>query len=172
MSTSSSWDKIFFFTSFLGLCFAIEVSQDGKSLITNGERHIIFSRAVHYPRSTMEMWPDIIKRLRIEVLMPLKLISFGITMNLFDERKAYVKWCAQMALAQNIGVPWFMCQQDDAPKGITNTCNGYHYDTLQPNNIKSTKMWTENWIGWFHKWGQRNPHRTVEDVAYSVAHFF
>ena len=30
--------------------------------------------------------------------------------------KKYIQWCAQMAVAQNIGVPWIMCQQGDAPQ--------------------------------------------------------
>ncbi|XP_033131905.1 beta-galactosidase 15 [Brassica rapa] len=33
-------------------------------------------------------------------------------------------------------------------------------------------MWTENWTGWFKQWGGKNPHRTTEDVAFSVARFF
>lgn len=30
--------------------------------------------------------------------------------------KAYINWCANMADSLNIGVPWVMCQQNDAPK--------------------------------------------------------
>lgn len=30
--------------------------------------------------------------------------------------KAYINWCASMATSLNIGVPWIMCQQDDAPQ--------------------------------------------------------
>ncbi|KAL5705655.1 hypothetical protein ACHQM5_023930 [Ranunculus cassubicifolius] len=30
--------------------------------------------------------------------------------------KSYIKWCAKMAESQNIGVPWIMCQQNDAPQ--------------------------------------------------------
>ncbi|KAK2373550.1 beta-galactosidase [Trifolium repens] len=67
--------------------------------------------------------------------------------NYKDAGKAYIKWCAQMALAQNIGVPWIMCQQPDAPKPIINTCNGYYCHNFQPNNPKSPKNFTENWIG-------------------------
>ncbi|WJX56067.1 hypothetical protein P8452_41762 [Trifolium repens] len=92
--------------------------------------------------------------------------------NYKDAEKSYVKWCAQMALAQNIGVPWIMCQQLDAPQPIINTCNGYYCRNFQPNNPKSPKMFTENWIGWFQKWGERVPHRSVEDSAFSVARFF
>lgn len=32
--------------------------------------------------------------------------------------KSYVQWSAQMAVAQNIGVPWIMCQQSDAPSSV------------------------------------------------------
>lgn len=30
--------------------------------------------------------------------------------------KSYINWAAQMAVNQNIGIPWVMCQQDDAPQ--------------------------------------------------------
>ncbi|KAL5705289.1 hypothetical protein ACHQM5_023614 [Ranunculus cassubicifolius] len=86
--------------------------------------------------------------------------------------KSYIKWCAKMAESQNIGVPWIMCQQDDAPQPMINTCNGFYCDNFKPNNPKSPKMWTENWTGWFKSWDGANPHRTAEDVAYAVARFF
>lgn len=35
--------------------------------------------------------------------------------------KRYVQWCAKMAESQNIGVPWVMCQQSDAPQPMV--CN-------------------------------------------------
>lgn len=35
-----------------------------------------------------------------------------------DKGVAYVNWCAEMAAAQNIGVPWIMCQQQNAPPPI------------------------------------------------------
>ncbi|WOK94685.1 hypothetical protein Cni_G03390 [Canna indica] len=38
------------------------VTYDGRSLIINGKRELLFSGSVHYPRSTPEMWPDIIKK--------------------------------------------------------------------------------------------------------------
>ncbi|KAG4113734.1 hypothetical protein ERO13_D12G001250v2 [Gossypium hirsutum] len=34
---------------------------------------------------------------------------------LWRRGKRYVTWAARMAVSQNIGVPWIMCQQDDAP---------------------------------------------------------
>ncbi|KAJ3692808.1 hypothetical protein LUZ60_011903 [Juncus effusus] len=38
------------------------VTYDGRSLIINGKRELIFSGSIHYPRSTPQMWPDLIKR--------------------------------------------------------------------------------------------------------------
>lgn len=32
--------------------------------------------------------------------------------------KPYAMWAANMALSQNIGVPWIMCQQYDAPDHV------------------------------------------------------
>lgn len=34
--------------------------------------------------------------------------------------KPYAMWAASMALAQNTGVPWIMCQQYDAPDPVVN----------------------------------------------------
>uniref|UniRef100_A0A0A0LYH4 beta-galactosidase n=1 Tax=Cucumis sativus TaxID=3659 RepID=A0A0A0LYH4_CUCSA len=33
-------------------------------------------------------------------------------------------------------------------------------------------MFTENWVGWFKKWGDKDPYRSPEDVAFAVARFF
>ncbi|KAK7273442.1 hypothetical protein RIF29_14492 [Crotalaria pallida] len=277
---SSSWFKTLLLSlALLGSCLAGEVTYDSKALIINGERRIIFSGSIHYPRSTAEMWPDIIQKAKdggldaietyifwdrhepvrrqydfsgnldfikffkliqeaglyailrigpyvcaewnyggfpmwlhnmpgIELrtnnpiyknemqVFTTKIVNMAKEANLFasqggpvilaqienefgnvmwnygDAGKAYVKWCAQMALAQNIGVPWIMCQQSDAPQPIINTCNNYYCDDFTPNNPKSPKMFTENWIGWFQKWGERVPHRSAEDSAFSVARFF
>ncbi|KAL1201285.1 Beta-galactosidase 2 [Cardamine amara subsp. amara] len=38
------------------------VSYDHKALIINGQRRILLSGSIHYPRSTPEMWPDLIKK--------------------------------------------------------------------------------------------------------------
>ncbi|XP_022972701.1 beta-galactosidase 7-like [Cucurbita maxima] len=84
----------------------------------------------------------------------------------------YVKWCADLALSYNLSIPWIMCQEDDAPQPIINTCNGFYCDQFKPNSKNSPKMWTENWTGWFKAWGSRDPLRTAEDLAFAVARFF
>ncbi|KAL7096126.1 hypothetical protein ACP275_10G064100 [Erythranthe tilingii] len=258
---------------------ATQVSHDGRAITIDGERRIILSGSIHYPRSTSEMWPDLIKKAKeggldaIETYVfwnahepirrqydftgNLDLIRFiktvqdeglyvvlrigpyvcaewnfggfpvwlnnlpGVELrtvntvymnemqnftslivdmvkqeNLFasqggpiiiaqieneygnimstygDAGKAYVNWCANMAESLDIGVPWIMCQQSDAPQPMINTCNGFYCDNFTPNNPNSPKMWTENWTGWFKNWGGKNPLRTAEDVAYAVARFY
>ncbi|XP_010243525.1 PREDICTED: beta-galactosidase 3 isoform X2 [Nelumbo nucifera] len=89
-----------------------------------------------------------------------------------DGGKPYAMWAARMALSQDIGVPWIMCQQYDAPDPVINTCNSFYCDQFKPNSVNKPKMWTENWPGWFKTFGARSPHRPPEDVAYAVARFF
>ncbi|XP_077246254.1 beta-galactosidase 11-like [Tasmannia lanceolata] len=38
------------------------VTYDHRSLLIGGKRHLLFSGSIHYPRSPVEMWPDIIKK--------------------------------------------------------------------------------------------------------------
>ncbi|XVF35016.1 hypothetical protein REPUB_Repub18cG0108700 [Reevesia pubescens] len=38
------------------------VSYDRKAIIINGRRRILLSGSIHYPRSTPEMWPDLIAK--------------------------------------------------------------------------------------------------------------
>ncbi|XAR53436.1 Beta-galactosidase [Bertholletia excelsa] len=38
------------------------LSYDDKAFIINGKRKILFSGSIHYPRSTPEMWPDLIQK--------------------------------------------------------------------------------------------------------------
>ncbi|KAK4483659.1 hypothetical protein RD792_010860 [Penstemon davidsonii] len=38
------------------------VTYDEKSFIINGQRKILISGSIHYPRSTPEMWPDLIQK--------------------------------------------------------------------------------------------------------------
>ncbi|KAF8111932.1 hypothetical protein N665_0070s0002 [Sinapis alba] len=84
--------------------------------------------------------------------------EYGNVMGSYGESgKEYIKWCANMAQSLDVGL---------------NTCNGFYCDNFVPNNLNTPKMWTENWTGWFKQWGGKNPHRTTEDVAFSVARFF
>ncbi|KAF3961107.1 hypothetical protein CMV_014238 [Castanea mollissima] len=89
-----------------------------------------------------------------------------------DAGKRYAMWAASMAVSQNIGVPWIMCQQFDAPDTVIDTCNSFYCDQFKPLSPKKPKIWTENWPGWFKTFGERDPHRPPEDVAFSVARFF
>ncbi|KAK7304013.1 hypothetical protein RJT34_14999 [Clitoria ternatea] len=274
--------------SFLCICFlsfllcginAVKVTRDGRAIKIDGKRRLLISGSIHYPRSTPEMWPDLIKKAKeggldaietyvfwnahepsrrqydftgnndlirflktiqdeglfavlrigpyvcaewnyggipvwvknlpgvairtanqvymnemqnfttliVDMVKKEKLFAsqggpiilsqieneYGNVMSAYgDAGKAYIDWCANMAESLNIGVPWIMCQQSDAPQSMINTCNGWYCHNFKPNNPNSPKMWTENWVGWFKNWGGKDPHRTAEDVAYAVAKFF
>ncbi|XP_010522389.1 PREDICTED: beta-galactosidase 9 [Tarenaya hassleriana] len=92
--------------------------------------------------------------------------SFG------QKGKDYVKWAASMALGLGAGVPWVMCRQTDAPENIIDACNGYYCDGFKPNSNKKPVLWTEDWDGWYARWGGRLPHRPAEDLAFAVARFY
>ncbi|OVA08315.1 D-galactoside/L-rhamnose binding SUEL lectin domain [Macleaya cordata] len=261
------------------LSHATDVSYDSRALKINGERRIIFSGAIHYPRSTPGMWPDLIQKAKeggldaietyvfwnaheprrreydftgnldlvrflrtvqdaglyailrigpyacaewnyggfpvwlhnlpgvelrtdnqiykdemqnfttliVNMVKQEKLLApqggpiiitqieneFGNVMTDYgDAGKSYVQWCAKMAVSLNVGVPWIMCMQADAPHTVINTHNGFYADYFKPNNPNSPKMWTENWSGWYKTWGKKDPSRPVEDLAYAVALFF
>ncbi|KAK7312254.1 hypothetical protein VNO77_36003 [Canavalia gladiata] len=40
------------------------VTYDGRSLIINGKRELLFSGSIHYTRSTPDMWPDLLVKAR------------------------------------------------------------------------------------------------------------
>ncbi|XAR67166.1 Beta-galactosidase [Bertholletia excelsa] len=255
------------------------VSYDDKGFIINGRRRILFSGSIHYPRSTPEMWPDLIQKAkdggldviqtyvfwnghepspgqyyfegRYDLVKFIKLVqqaglyvhlrigpyvcaewNFGgfpvwlkyvpgiefrtdngpfkaamqkftakiVSMmqseRLFEPQggpiimsqieneygpiewqigapgKAYSHWAAKMAVSLGTGVPWIMCKQDDdVPDQIIDTCNGFYCEGFVPKRKNNPKMFTENWTGWYTKFGGTVPYRPVEDLAYSVARF-
>ncbi|KAK7283549.1 hypothetical protein RIF29_13131 [Crotalaria pallida] len=87
---------------------------------------------------------------------------------------SYVQWAANMAVAQNIGVPWMMCKQKDAPDPVINACNGRHCgDTFTgPNKPYKPSLWTENWTAQYRVFGDPISLRSAEDIAFSIARFF
>ncbi|KAM7471820.1 hypothetical protein LguiA_010003 [Lonicera macranthoides] len=43
-------------------CCKASVTYDHKAIIVNGQRKILISGSIHYPRSTPEMWPQLIQK--------------------------------------------------------------------------------------------------------------
>ncbi|RVW55025.1 Beta-galactosidase 10 [Vitis vinifera] len=203
-----------FFTSSL----AANVTYDRRSLIIDGQRKLLISASIHYPRSVPGMWPGLVKTAkeggidvietyvfwnghelspdnyyfggRYDLLKFVKIVQqarmylilrvgpfvaaewnfggvpvwlhyvpgtvfrtnsepfknlneaqwcklfftvgclsgitkrveneYGDTERIYgDGGKPYAMWAANMALSQNIGVPWIMCQQYDAPDPVS-----------------------------------------------------
>ncbi|XP_034206558.1 beta-galactosidase-like [Prunus dulcis] len=269
---------LLFLFSWLASACTASVSYDHRSIIINGRKRILISGSIHYPRSTPEMWPDLIQKAkeggvdviqtyvfwnghepspgkyyfedRYDLVKFIKLVHqaglyvnlrigpyvcaewnfggfpvwlkyvpgiafrtdnepFKAAMQTFTEKivgmmkaeslfqsqggpiilsqieneygpveweigapgKAYTNWAAQMAVNLNIGVPWIMCKQEDAPDPIIDTCNGFYCQNFTPTKKYKPKMWTEVWTGWYTEFGGAVPTRPAEDLAFSVARF-
>ena len=52
-----------------------------------------------------------------------------------EEGKAYMNWCANMAQSLDIGVPWLMCQQDDAPEPMVYSIILFFHDFILLINL-------------------------------------
>ncbi|KFK30461.1 hypothetical protein AALP_AA7G264100 [Arabis alpina] len=91
-----------------------------------------------------------------------------------ENGERYIKWAADLVESLNLGIPWVMCKQNDAPGNVINACNGRHCgDTFKgPNRHDKPSLWTENWTTQFRVFGDPPTHRTAEDIAFSVARFF
>ncbi|XP_028765659.1 beta-galactosidase 13-like [Neltuma alba] len=259
----------------------ITVTYDGRSLLFNGKRELLYSGGIHYPRSPPEMWPDILDKARhgglnvIETYIfwnahepvrgqrnfegsndvvkflklvqekgmyvclrvgpfiqaewnhgglpywlrevpdivfrsdnePFKKYMQEFVVFIIDKLKAenlfapqggpiimgqieneynhvqrafrekgdsYVQWAAKLAVGLNLGIPWVMCKQTDAPDPVINACNGRHCgDTFAgPNKPNKPFIWTENWTAQYRVFGDPPSQRSAEDIAYSVARFF
>ncbi|KAJ1659049.1 hypothetical protein IWQ61_001816 [Dispira simplex] len=88
----------------------------------------------------------------------------------------YATWCGELAQSMNTTVPWIMCRQwSDVPYVIPTHNDFYCHHYLAKFFRKHPYlpgMWTENWPGWFQRWGEARPTRPVEDIAYAVARWF
>ncbi|EOA19142.1 hypothetical protein CARUB_v10007813mg, partial [Capsella rubella] len=91
-----------------------------------------------------------------------------------ENGERYIKWAANLVESMNLGIPWVMCKQNDAPGNVINACNGRHCgDTFQgPNRHDKPSLWTENWTTQFRVFGDPPTYRTVKDIAFSVARYF
>nr|AJQ19480.1 beta-galactosidase [Diospyros kaki] len=45
-----------------GATFAANVTYDHRALVIDGQRRVFISGSIHYPRSTPDMWPDLIQK--------------------------------------------------------------------------------------------------------------
>lgn len=67
-----------------------------------------------------------------------------------DAGKAYVQWCSNMAQSLNVGVPWIMCQQPDAPQPmvILFLYDYYFLGQYKKKLIKSYFLFPDKHVQW------------------------
>ncbi|KAL8496693.1 hypothetical protein ACS0TY_020394 [Phlomoides rotata] len=57
------WLGLFWLLAFTTpFCFGANVTYDGRALVIDGNRRVLVSGSIHYPRSTPDMWPDLIQK--------------------------------------------------------------------------------------------------------------
>ncbi|KAF3639679.1 Beta-galactosidase 5 [Capsicum annuum] len=198
METSivSKFLKVYTFTLLMVVQLVIcKVTYDKKAVVINGQRRILLFGSIHYPRSTPEMWEDLINKAKDANLDVIETYVFwnvhepspGNIENEYQPARealgkageAYVQWAAHMAVGLNTGDPRVMCKEDDASDPIIpsmwlnqiNTCNGFYCDEFSPNKPYKPTMWTEAWSGWFAEFVGTIPMRQVQDLAFAVARF-
>ncbi|KAJ9178139.1 hypothetical protein P3X46_010048 [Hevea brasiliensis] len=54
--------SVLFFGFLATISFAASVTYDHRALLIDGKRRVLISGSIHYPRSTPEMWPDLIQK--------------------------------------------------------------------------------------------------------------
>ncbi|KAB2085479.1 hypothetical protein ES319_A05G400900v1 [Gossypium barbadense] len=164
------------------------VTYDGRSLIINGQRKLLFSGSIHYPRSTPQFYMQnfttkIVNLMKSEGLYasqggPIILSQIeneyqNVEAAFHEKGPIYVKWAAKMGVELETGVPWVMCKQTDAPDPVINTCNGMRCGETfgGPNSPNKPSMWTENWTSFYQVYGGEPYIRSAEDIAFHVALF-
>ncbi|KAK7312559.1 hypothetical protein VNO77_36500 [Canavalia gladiata] len=53
---------IWFFCVYAPASFCANVTYDHRALVIDGKRRVLISGSIHYPRSTPQMWPDLIQK--------------------------------------------------------------------------------------------------------------
>ncbi|KAG4974459.1 hypothetical protein AAZX31_11G175200 [Glycine max] len=53
---------LWFFCVYAPSSFCANVTYDHRALVIDGKRRVLVSGSIHYPRSTPEMWPDLIQK--------------------------------------------------------------------------------------------------------------
>ncbi|PIN14052.1 Beta-galactosidase [Handroanthus impetiginosus] len=60
--TAVGFGLFFFMALTVPSCFGANVTYDHRALVIDGKRRLLVSGSIHYPRSTPEMWPDLIQK--------------------------------------------------------------------------------------------------------------
>ncbi|XP_065908051.1 uncharacterized protein [Dysidea avara] len=90
----------------------------------------------------------------------------------------YVKWCGDLTVKLDLGIPWGMCNGLSANNTI-NTCNGMDCQSYAERHSQKYPAgqplaWTED-AGWFQEWSALyipRAYRTPEDMANAMLAWF
>ncbi|KAL3839735.1 hypothetical protein ACJIZ3_024326 [Penstemon smallii] len=166
-------------TFYLLNTYATEVTYDGRALKINGERKIIISGSIHYPRSTPEMWPDLIKKSKEGGLNAIETYVFWNAHEPLyrqNEMKNFTTVIADMVKQEQLfaseGGPIILAQIENEYGNVISSYgnDGKSYINWCANFAESISIGVP-WI-MYKDWGGQDPHRTAEDLAFAVGRFF
>ncbi|XVF88931.1 hypothetical protein PTKIN_Ptkin19aG0090600 [Pterospermum kingtungense] len=99
---------------------ASNVTYDSRAFLIDGNRRILITGSIHYPRSTAQKEMEKFTKFIVDMVKKEKLFApqggpiilsqieneYGLVIDQYG--KAYINWCAQMIDSLNIGVPWLI----------------------------------------------------------------
>ncbi|KAG4947999.1 hypothetical protein JHK86_041238 [Glycine max] len=157
------------------------VSYDSKAITINGQRRILISGSIHYPRSTPEMWPDLIQKAKdggLDVIQtyvfwnghepsPGKYYFEGN----YDLVK-FIKLVQQAGLYVHLRIGPYVCAEwnfGGFPVWLKYIPGISFRTDNEPFKVRfQSSLYLKNW---FTEFGGPVPHRPAEDLAFSVARF-
>ncbi|KAJ6428139.1 hypothetical protein OIU84_023538 [Salix udensis] len=176
-----------------------KVTYDGRAIIIDGKHKLLVSGSIHYPRSTAEMWPDLIKKSKeggldaIETYVfwdsheparreydfsgNLDLIRFLKTVQdegLYAVLRIGPYVCAEWNYG---GFPVWLHNMPGVQMRTTNDVfmnEMKNFTTLIVNMVKQENLFASQGgpVILAQSWGGKDPHRTAEDLAFAVARFY
>ncbi|KAK6143379.1 hypothetical protein DH2020_023727 [Rehmannia glutinosa] len=155
------------------------VTYDSRSLIINGTRQLLFSGSIHYPRSTPEMWPEIIRKAKEGGLNVIQTYVFW---NIHEpvqgqyHMKKYTEMVINLVKKEKLfadqGGPIIMAQIENEYNNVQLAYkeHGVNYVSWAANMAVSLY----NGIPWVMCKQKDAPQtvRAAEDIAFAVARFF
>ncbi|KAG0486826.1 hypothetical protein HPP92_008921 [Vanilla planifolia] len=117
---------------------AASVAYDHKAVIINGQRRILISGSIHYPRSTPEMWPNLIQQAKDGGLDVIQTYVFwnghepSPGQYYFEDRYDLVRFIKLVQQVWLKYVPGIQFRTDNEPFKIENEFGPLEWDQGQP----------------------------------------
>ncbi|CAL0334194.1 unnamed protein product [Lupinus luteus] len=145
------------------------VTYDGRSLIINGKRELLFSGSIHYTRSTPEMWPELLDKARKGGL---NMIQTYVFWNAHETEKGKFNFEGQYDLVKFIKLIQEKGMYVTLRVGPFIQAEWNHGYTVQTNHTSLPYGLKTGQLSKYRVFGDPPSQRSAEDIAFSIARFF